>query len=101
MFVIGGILTAAGSALIGNAIIKSGQEAPAPRRGVEERLARTEIVDATSCPGFGADFVAQDDGNQTLGDVPARLRRLEELHESGVLTEQEYRSKRAALVGQL
>lgn len=76
--------------------------------GILWTLAAAVITAYNACYAFGGKYAgpeihieSEEDEEQAQGDVKARLQRLEELYNSGLVTYDEYIAKRQEIISQL
>jgi len=97
----GGVMIAGGVAVIGYSFAALPKGAPPPTTSHERRWTATEYVESSGCGLVPGDRAQAPLGAKDGGDAGARLRQLERLYQSGLLSDQEYEAKRRELLDQL
>ena len=100
-YVFGGALIAGGIGWIGYSQTRLPRQPAPPLQHLEKRWTESRFVETTGCGLVPADVATPSSPGSAPTDPEARLKELERLHQSGILSDEEYARKRKAVIDAL
>jgi hypothetical protein len=100
-YVFGGALIAGGIGWIGYSQTRLPHQPAPPVQHLEKRWTESRFVETTGCGLVPSDVAKPSSPGPAPADAEARLKELDRLHQSGILSDEEYARKRKAVIDAL